>query len=128
MNENHYYRRGEIYIADLDPSCGSEQGGVRPVVILQNNAGNYFCPTLIVAPITSRIYKKPNQPTHYLLKNVPNLREPSFVLCEQIATIDKRRVRKYVGRIGRRQMDELSEAVRISLGLDETIPEEIEAP
>lgn len=65
MNENHYYRRGEIYIADLDPSCGSEQGGVRPVVILQNNAGNYFCPTLIVAPITSRIYKKPNQPTHY---------------------------------------------------------------
>ena len=65
MNENHYYRRGEIYIADLDPSCGSEQGGVRPVVILQNNAGNYFCPTLIVAPITSRVYKKPNQPTHY---------------------------------------------------------------
>ena len=60
MNENHYYRRGEIYIADLDPSCGSEQGGVRPVVILQNNAGNYFCPTLIVAPITSRVYKKPN--------------------------------------------------------------------
>ena len=54
MNENHYYRRGNIYLADLNPYVGSEQGGTRPVLVLQNNAGNYFCPTVIVAPITSK--------------------------------------------------------------------------
>lgn len=64
MNENWNYRRGDIYLADLNPYVGSEQGGTRPVLLLQNDAGNYFCPTLIIAPITSRVWKKSEQPTH----------------------------------------------------------------
>ena len=66
MKENWIYRRGDVYLANLDPYIGSEQGGTRPVVVLQNNTGNYYCPTLIVAPITSKSGKKPSQPTHYL--------------------------------------------------------------
>lgn len=68
MNENWNYRRGDIYLADLNPYVGSEQGGTRPVLLLQNNAGNYFCPTLIVAPITSRVWKKPSSPRIAALK------------------------------------------------------------
>ena len=64
MHEDHTYHRGDIYLANLDPIIGSEQGGTRPVLILQNNAGNFFAPTLIVAPITSRAWKKTQQPTH----------------------------------------------------------------
>lgn len=63
MKENWIYRRGDVYLANLDPYIGSEQGGTRPVVVLQNNTGNYYCPTLIVAPITSKAGKKPSQPT-----------------------------------------------------------------
>ena len=62
MKENWIYRRGDVYLANLDPYIGSEQGGTRPVVVLQNNTGNYYCPTLIVAPITSKAGKKPSQP------------------------------------------------------------------
>ena len=61
MKENWIYRRGDVYLANLDPYIGSEQGGTRPVVVLQNNTGNYYCPTLIVAPITSKAGKKPSQ-------------------------------------------------------------------
>ena len=126
MRENWSYRRGDIYLADLNPIFGSEQGGVRPVLVLQNNGGNYFCPTLIVAPLTSRINKKPNQPTHYLLEHVNGLERPATVILEQIKTIDKRRIRKYLGKVTRREMDELTECLEISLGL--YIPEEMEAP
>ena len=126
MRENWGYRRGDIYLADLNPIFGSEQGGVRPVLVLQNNVGNYFCPTLIVAPLTSRINKKPNQPTHYLLEHVNGMERPATVILEQIKTIDKRRIRKYLGKVTRREMDELTECLEISLGL--YIPEEMEAP
>ncbi len=126
MRENWSYRRGDIYLADLNPIFGSEQGGVRPVLVLQNNVGNFFCPTLIVAPLTSRINKKPNQPTHYLLEHVNGLERPATVMLEQIKTIDKRRIRKYLGKVNRQEMDELAECLEISLGL--YIPEEMEAP
>lgn len=115
-----------IYLANLDPYIGSEQGGTRPVVVLQNNTGNYYCPTLIVAPITSKAGKKPSQPTHYYAERIHGLDLPGMVLLEQIKTIDKRRVKKYLGRMTRQQMDEIGEAIEEALGL--YVPEEMEAP
>lgn len=126
MNENWNYRRGDIYLADLNPYVGSEQGGTRPVLLLQNDAGNYFCPTLIIAPITSRVWKKTEQPTHYRIENVKSLNDTSMVLLEQIKTIDKSRVKKYMGRLDREQMRHIDDCIEISLGLQ--IPECVEAP
>ena len=126
MKENWIYRRGDVYLANLDPYIGSEQGGTRPVVVLQNNTGNYYCPTLIVAPITSKAGKKPSQPTHYYAERIRGLELPGMVLLEQIKTIDKRRVKKYLGRMTRQQMDEIGEAIESALGL--YVPEEMEAP
>ncbi len=126
MNEDWIYRRGDVYLANLDPYIGSEQGGTRPVVVLQNNTGNFFCPTLIVAPITSRTGKKTNLPTHYHVDKIQGTDYSGMVLLEQIKTIDKRRVSKYLGKMSRRQMDEIGEMIEVSLGL--YIPEEMEAP
>ena len=111
-------KRGEIYIADLDPVIGSEQGGERPVVVIQNNVGNYYAPTLIVAPITSRHFKKAKQPTHVALVGVDNLTSPSVVLMEQILTIDKSRVIKYIGKVSDEQIRFVDKAVKVSLGID----------
>lgn len=86
------FRRGEIYFADLDPHYGSEQGGKRPVIVIQNNTGNKFSPTVIVAAVTSKISKKPNQPTHVLIDKNPAFNRPSVVLLEQLFTIDKERI------------------------------------
>jgi mRNA interferase MazF len=126
MKEDWIYRRGDVYLANLDPYIGSEQGGTRPVVVLQNNTGNYYCPTLIVAPITSKSDKKPSQPTHYYAEHIRGMDCPGMVLLEQIKTIDKRRIKKYLGRMSRHQMDEVGEAIEASLGL--YVPEEMEAP
>ena len=126
MNENWNYRRGDIYLADLNPYVGSEQGGTRPVLLLQNDAGNYFCPTLIIAPITSRVWKKTEQPTNCRIENVKCLSDTSMVLLEQIKTIDKRRVKKYMGRLDKEQMRRVDDCIEISLGLQ--IPECVEAP
>ena len=126
MNENWNYRRGDIYLADLNPYVGSEQGGTRPVLLLQNDAGNYFCPTLIIAPITSRVWKKTEQPTHCRIENVKCHSDTSMVLLEQIKTIDKRRVKKYMGRLDKEQMRRVDDCIEISLGLQ--IPECVEAP
>ena len=126
MNDNRDYHRGDIYLADLNPFVGSEQGGTRPVLILQNDAGNFFCPTLIIAPITSRIWKKNEQPTHCRIENVKCLSDTSIVLLEQIKTIDKRRVKKYLGKLDEEQMKKVDDCIEISLGLH--IPECAEAP
>ena len=119
------YRRGDIYLANLNPFKGSEQGGTRPVLVLQNNDGNYYCPTLIVAPITTKL-KKLNLPTHCYFEAVRGLPEPSMVSLEQIKTIDKSRIQKYLGKITREQMTKVEEAIRESLGME--IPECVEAP
>jgi len=126
MREDWIYRRGDVYLANLDPYIGSEQGGTRPVVVLQNNTGNFYCPTLIVAPITSKENKKRGQPTHYYAEHIRGLDVPGIVLLEQIKTIDKQRVKKYMGRMSRKQMDEIGEAIEDSLGL--YVPKEMEAP
>ena len=117
VKENWNYYRGDIYLADLGTNVGSEQSGCRPVLVLQNDVGNHFAPTLIVAPITSRCRKKAGQPTHYVIEDVRNLDNPSVVLAEQLITIDKSRILKYLGKAADWQMREIERAVKISLGL-----------
>lgn len=89
MKENWVYCRGDIYCAKLDPVVGSEQGGIRPVIVIQNDTGNKHAPTLIVATVTTRIHKKANMPTHFVIYDNPAFKEASVVQLEQIRTIDK---------------------------------------
>ena len=125
----HDFHRGEIYYAALDPVYGHEQGGTRPVLVLQNDVGNFYSPTLIVTAATRRTYKKPSQPTHVVLDDAEGL-APSLFMLEFIRTIDKRRVRGYVGRLTKEQMEQIDAALRVSLHLDEDafLPTELEAP
>ena len=107
-------KRGQIYYADLSPVIGSEQGGLRPVVIIQNDIGNEHSPTVIVAPITSILLKKP-LPTHVFLPYT--LIKQSVILCEQIRTIDKRRLKNHVATVNTEVMTEVDKAIKISLGV-----------
>ena len=113
----HDFHRGEVYYADLNPVFGHEQGGIRPVVILQNDTGNYYSPTLIVAAVTRRTFKKPSQPTHVVLDDAEGL-EPSLFMLEVIRTIDKRRIQSYVGKLIGEQMGHINSALMKSVGLD----------
>ena len=117
MKENWNYQRGDIYLVDLGTNIGSEQGGCRPVLLVQNDIGNHFGPTLIVAPVSSRYWKKSKQPTHTLIEGIQNLSSPSVVLTEQLLTIDKVRVMKYLGKVPEDQMQNVNKAVMVSLGL-----------
>ena len=117
MKQNWNYRRGDIYLVDLGSNVGSEQGGCRPVLLLQNDVGNHYGPTLIVAPITSRVWKKSEQPTHCRLEKTAGLNENSMVLLEQITTIDKSRVKKYMGTLDKEQMNRVAACIGVSLGL-----------
>ena len=107
--------RGDIYYADLNPTVGSEQGGVRPLVILQNNIGNRYSPTVIAAALTAKP-KKP-LPTHAAIGHACGRLKESFVLLEQIRTIDRSRLREYVGRLDTQEMRKIDEALAISVGL-----------
>ena len=115
MKDNFVVYRGEVYYADLSPVIGSEQGGMRPVLIVQNDIGNKHAPTTIIAPITSCFTKKP-LPTHLPLSNC-GLAKDSIALCEQLRTIDKRRLREKMGEIGEKEKVALDKAIAISLGL-----------
>ena len=99
MKENWVYCRGDIYCANLDPVVGSEQGGIRPVIVIQNDTGNKHAPTLIVATVTTRIHKKANMPTHFVIYDNPAFKEASVVQLEQIRTIDKSRIDNYLGKV-----------------------------
>lgn len=116
--------RGEIYYADLNPVIGSEQGGIRPVLVIQNNKGNAHSPTLIVAAITHQ--KKPNLPTHISLNKLAFLKESSIVLLEQIRTVDKKRLREYIGEVTKQQIEEINHSLALSVGLIKNIKEPIE--
>ena len=110
-------KRGDIYYADLSPVVGSEQGGIRPVLIIQNDIGNKYSPTVIAAAITSRI-NKAKMPTHIeLTAKEYGLNKDSVVLLEQIRTIDKRRLRERIGRIDDGIMVSVNDALSISFGL-----------
>ena len=108
--------RGEIYMADLDPVVGSEQGGERPVLVIQNNQGNKHSPTVIVLAITSRFHKKRHLPTHVPIES-GDLSKDSIALAEQVRTIDKSRLIHYVGRASRETMDFVDDALKVSMGV-----------
>ena len=120
------YKRGDVYWADLNPFFGSEQGGTRPVLVLQNDAGNFFSPTLIVAPMSSQVDKSTDLPTHIVLEQVRGLEGPSLIMLEQLKTIDKRRVRSYAGKLTKEQMAEVEAALTGTLGI--YITKAVEAP
>lgn len=110
-------KRGDIYYADLSPVVGSEQGGVRPVLIIQNDIGNKYSPTVIATAITSQI-NKAKMPTHIELDaNEYGLSKDSVVLAEQIRTIDKRRLKEKIGHLDDDLMTRVNEALEISFGL-----------
>lgn len=110
-------KRGDIFYADLSPVIGSEQGGIRPVLIIQNDVGNRFSPTVIAAAITSQ-HSKANLPTHIQLRaNGSGLAKDSVVLLEQVRTIDKKRLKERMGCLDAFLMNKVNEALSISFGL-----------
>jgi mRNA interferase MazF len=110
-------KRGDIFYADLSPVIGSEQGGIRPVVIIQNDLGNRYSPTVIVAAITSQI-NKAKLPTHVEISSeVYGLNKDSVILLEQIRTVDKKRLREKIGHMTDEDMKKVMEALVISMGL-----------
>lgn len=115
--KNVNVKRGDVYYADLSPVVGSEQGGVRPVLVIQNDIGNKYSPTIIIAAITSQI-NKAKLPTHVEIKaSEYGLPKDSVVLLEQIRTIDKKRLREKIGRFNDEMMAKVDECLKISLGL-----------
>ncbi len=115
----HKIKRGDIYYADLSPVVGSEQGGIRPVLIVQNDIGNRHSPTVIAAAITSQV-NKAKMPTHITLgaKNF-GLTKDSVVLMEQIRTLDKKRLREKMGTLDADHMRQIDQAIAVSFGLGE---------
>ena len=116
-------RRGDIFYAKLSPVVGSEQGGLRPVVVVQNDVGNQYSPTLVVAAITSKI-SKPQLPTHVAIekksaKVSTGLVKDSVALLEQLRTIDKQRLQKKIGYLTPKEISALNQALAISVGLVE---------
>ena len=110
-------QRGDIFIADLNPVVGSEQGGIRPVVIVQNDRGNRFSPTVICAAMTSRLGKN-DLPTHvWVSTRDSGLKSDSLVLCEQIRTIEKKRLKGRAGRIAGLAMARVDEALLAAMGI-----------
>ena len=108
-------KRGDVFYADLDPIIGSEQGDIRPVLVVQNNFGNKYSPTVVVLPISSA--KKPDLPTHIHICSSKMLPKDSIVLAEQIRTIDRNRLLRYVGSVGLEIMEKVDRAVKISIGV-----------
>ena len=112
-------KRGDLFYADLSPVVGSEQGGVRPVIVVQNDVGNKYSPTIIVAPVTSQM-NKAKLPTHVKLKgNKYGLPKNSVALMEQLRTIDKKRLRDKIGSFSEDIMNKIDEAMSVSLALDD---------
>ncbi|MDD6735035.1 MAG: type II toxin-antitoxin system PemK/MazF family toxin [Clostridiales bacterium] len=111
-------KRGDIYYADLSPVVGSEQGGIRPVLIIQNDVGNKYSPTVIAAAITSQI-NKAKMPTHIELSaSEYGLYKDSVILLEQIRTIDKKRLREKIAHLDKKLMQNVNDALAVSFGLE----------
>ena len=117
LRRNEIVKRGDIYYANLSPVIGSEQGGLRPVLIVQNDIGNKYSPTTIVACLSSKIYTKHHLPTHHLLPEGIGLKYKSMVMCEQIRVIDKSRLLKKIATVGRLDMMAIDRKIKISLDL-----------
>ena len=111
-------KRGDIVLVDLEPVIGSEQGGIRPCLIIQNNLGNLYSPTTIIAPITSKIFSKEFSTNVLLSKKDSKLEKESTILLNQIKTIDKSRIIKRISILDIEIMNRIDLAIKISLGLD----------
>ena len=112
-------KRGDMFYADLSPVVGSEQGGIRPVLIIQNDVGNKYSPTVIAAAITSQT-NKTKLPTHIAIDSEKRgLKNDSVVLAEQIRTIDKKRLREHMGHLDEAHMHQVDDAIAVSFGLTE---------
>lgn len=110
--------RGDIFYADLSPVTGSEQGGIRPVIVIQNDVGNRYSPTVIVSAITSQL-EKAKLPTHVEIPSEEyGIRKDSVILLEQVRTLDKRRLKEKTGHVTEENMEKVDNALLISLGLD----------
>ena len=110
-------KRGQIYLANLGEGYGSEQGGIRPVLVVQNNKGNKHSPTILVACITSKAHSKHYLPTHYVIPKHVGLKYDSLVMMEQIKVIDEKRIIKYIGKLSPKFMKILDKKIKISFGL-----------
>ena len=117
------YTRGDIYYADLGDCIGSEQSGYRPVVIVQNDVGNLHSPTVIVASISSKVDARAKLPTHHYLGTSCGLELPSVVLAEQLRTLDKQCLGKYVGALDKNHLRSVNHALAVSVGLIESKPQ-----
>ena len=116
MNEE-LIRRGDIFYADLDPVVGSEQGDLRPVLVVQNNTGNKHSPTIVVVPMTCNLNKKP-LPTHVVIPKSSGLEKDSLALAEQIRTIDRSRIHGYIGHINHEVQDKVNAALLVCVGIE----------
>lgn len=108
-------KRGNIFLADLNPTVGSEQNGIRPVVIVQNDIGNKYSPTVIIVAVTSKLEKR-SLPTHVRLENVCLAKNP-IALLEQVRTIDKSRLLEYIGSVSEEELSDISKALSVSLDI-----------
>ena len=108
-------RRGDVYYADLSPVVGSEQGGGRPVVVVQNDKGNRYSKTIIVAPISKKM-SKPPIPTHVIFSD-DSLSYVSMILCEQLRTIDKKRLGQWICTLDEKTLEKINRAIRVSLSI-----------
>ena len=105
-------RRGDVFFADLDPVIGSEQGGNRPVLVIQNDVGNIYSPTIVIVPLTTRMKKKLSTHVPIILNGCPNV-----VLGEQMRTISKSRLQDRIGRLSKQDMCKVNYAIQVSIGL-----------
>lgn len=108
-------KRGDVYYANLSPVVGSEQGGVRPVVVVQNDKGNKYSKTIIIAPISKKM-SKPPIPTHVIFSDA-SLSYVSMILCEQLRTIDKQRLGQWICTLDKETVDKIDQAIKVSLNL-----------
>ena len=108
-------KRGDVYYADLSPVIGSEQGGVRPVVVIQNDNGNRYSKTVIIAPISKKV-SKPPIPTHVVFSD-SSLSYVSMILCEQLRTIDKKRLGQWICTLDEKTIEKIDHAIKVSLDL-----------
>ena len=111
------YLRGDLFYANLGSGVGSEQKGYRPVLIIQNDVGNNYSHTVIIAAVTSRVGVKAKLPTHYFVNTESGLEAPSIVLLEQIRTIDKKRLDSYIGHLSAAHINGIDKALAVSVGL-----------
>ncbi|MDD6683321.1 MAG: type II toxin-antitoxin system PemK/MazF family toxin [Clostridiales bacterium] len=119
-------KRGDIYFADLDPVIGSEQGGTRPVLIIQNDLGNRFSPTVIILPLTSKMGKVPLRTHVSILPPQGGVRKPSIILCEQVRTLEKSRLKGYLGHLPPDKMARVEAALSLAVAGEEDEKDEKE--